>query len=156
MSSNVPFQTINDSYPVVRRDPDAHHGHYFWGVWLGLHTRENPLREFCNVKDLPIAKVKFVSLIWQRPEWMSQLTLEHTPIQPITFRGPREVNVCVRGLGGEVGGIFKKTRQIFRIISGDIQGEDQERKCFFCEFSFKSWAITQKKKKKKKDRLNVN
>lgn len=60
--------------------------------------------------------------------------------------------VCVRGLGGEVGGIFKKTGQIFRIISGDIQGEDQERQCFFCEFSFKSLAITQKKKKEEKKR----
>lgn len=57
-------------------------------------------------------------------------------------KGGECVCVCGWGLDGEVGGIFKKTRQIFRIIFGDIQGEDQERKCFFCEFSFKSLAIT--------------
>lgn len=54
---------------------------------------------------------------------MSQLTLEHTLVWPVPFRAP--VEGCVAG------DIFKKIKQPFRIICGDLQGEDQERKCFF-------------------------
>lgn len=59
---------------------------------------------------------------------MSQLTLEHTPVRPVPFRGPRE--------GCVAGDVFKETWQVFRIICGDFQSEDQERKCFSSEFKF--------------------
>lgn len=58
------------SYPMVRRDPDAHRGHSFLGVGPGFCVRENLLGGFCKN---PVSKVRFTSLILQRLEFHSSL-----------------------------------------------------------------------------------
>lgn len=41
------------------------------------------------MKELPVARVRFLSLIWQKPNVTADFGT--IPVQPITFRGPREV-----------------------------------------------------------------
>lgn len=122
LSSNFLFQRTNESFAVVSRDPDAPQGSCFLGIWLGLHTEEEPLG-WTLWGERASSCQGWIWIFHLAETRMSQLTLEHTLVWPVPFRAP--VEGCVAG------DIFKKIRQPFRIICGDLQGEDQERKCFF-------------------------
>lgn len=98
--------------------------------WVsGLHTRENPWGGFCEAKELIVAKVRFEFFNLAETR-MSQLTLEHTLIQPVPFRGPRE--------GMERGMCLKRPGNFSGLFVEISKERIRKEKCLFMSSSSKS------------------
>lgn len=72
---------------------------------------------------------------------MSQLTLEHTQIQPMPFRGPGEVCVCVfwgvREAGGGGAAVYLKRPGNFSgLFVETAKVRIRNENAFLCEFKF--------------------